>query len=123
MLLTLASFALATHVETFVVDPAHTKGRYAGLEKLVIDPAATTLTPAASQPKGHLTPNAAAAGEKALAFTNPMSAWGWVEINGVRIGTVGPYATFRVSDTSPGWYGVSVQVDTGYRAFYAIEVK
>ena len=123
MFVLIASLALATHVETFVVDPAQTKGRFAGLEKVVVDPAATVVAPVASAPKGHVVNNAARPGESALVFTNPLSAWGWVEINGTRIGTIGPYATMRIEGTTPGWYGIILQADTGYRAPYAVEVK
>ena len=122
-MLLLASLAFATHVKTFEIDPSYTKGRFAGLESLVVDPATTTVAPVATTPKGNIIANGVPAGDPALVFTNPLSSWGWVEINGTRIGTIGPYATMRLEGLKPGWYGVIVEVNTGYRAPYAIDVK
>lgn len=123
MLVLIASLALATHVKTFVDDPAFTKGRFSGLEQLVVDPASTSLAPAATAPKGHPVVNGTQPGDRALVFTNPLSSWGWVDINGTRIGILGPYATMRVDNLAPGWYGIVLEVNTGYRAPYAVEVK
>lgn len=124
MLLLLASIALADNVvPTFVVDPAYTDAPFAGMEQLFVDPAVVSpqLKPAAAAPAGEklITP----AGKGSLDFTNPMSQWAELSVNGLKIGIIGPYASCRLQGLGAGWYSVDATVSTGFTRHFAVEVK
>lgn len=120
----LVSFALAdSHVHTFVTDPAYTKAPFAGLERLYVDPATTVaqVKPLAAKPAGERVQDAP--GTRTVVFTNPMSAFGEVALNGTSVGTVGPFATLRLEGFAAGWYQLDVTVTSGFSRHFAVEVK
>jgi hypothetical protein len=129
MLLLLASLALADkNVHTFVNDPQYTPPPFAGLERLYIDPATTAaqVKPAADRPAGERVVDAPGTGS--MVFTNPMSQWGEVTLRGatepgLKIGTIGPFATMKLDGFQAGFYTVDVWVTTGLTRHFVVEVK
>lgn len=124
MLVLIASVALAAnHVQTFVIDPSYTKPPFAGMEQLFVDPAATQaqLKPMAERPAGEKVVDAPGAGK--LVFTNPMSQWAEVTVNGIKVGIIGPYATCTFDGMGAGWYALEAKVSTGFARTFAVEVK
>lgn len=120
----LASFALAdSHVATFVTDPAYTKAPFAGLERLYVDPATTVaqVKPLTAKPSAERVPDAP--GTHTVVFTNPMSAFGEVTVNGTKVGTVGPFATVHLEGFAAGWYQLDVTMTSGFARHFAVEVK
>ena len=126
-LLFAASTAWAdNNVTTFITDPQYTVAPFAGLERLYVDPAqsAGQVKPLANKPAVESVPDNAAAGaaKSQLVFTNPMSQWGEVTVGGLKIGTIGPFATMRLDGLGAGWYQVDVWVATGLTRHFAVEV-
>lgn len=124
MLVLIASFALASNnVPTFVVNPGYTKPPFAGMEQLFVDPAATLaqLKPMAERPAGEKPADAPGTGK--LVFTNPMSQWAELTVNGIKVGIIGPYATCTFDGLGTGWYTLDAKVSTGFARTFAIEVK
>ena len=120
----IASVALAAnHVQTFVVDPAYTKPPFAGMEQLFVDPAATQaqLKPLAERPTAEKVADTPGVGK--LIFTNPMSQWAEVTLNGIKVGIIGPYATCTFDGVGAGWYTLEAKVSTGFARTFAVEVK
>lgn len=123
-MLFLVSLALATHVDTFNLDPLYTKGPFSGMESLVVDPGAVTpqltpwtgTTPATAQ---ELTTEAVAP-DRALVFTNPTDTWAVLHINNVAIGTIGPYATARFEGLKPGGYWLTLVLPNGFHREYLV---
>ncbi|MEN9786564.1 MAG: hypothetical protein RLZZ299_1828 [Pseudomonadota bacterium] len=125
MLLCLAGLALATHVTTFDIDPLYTRGAFTGFESLLAEPATlqSQLRPASTAPGGaEPVKNAAAAGEKALVFTNPANNGAELSVNGTKVGWIGPYATVRMDGLARGAYTVRLAFTTGYvRTFQVVD--
>lgn len=124
MLVLIASLALASnHVPTFVIDPSFTKPPFAGMEQLYVDPTATQaqLKPVADRPTGEKAADAPGVGK--LVFTNPMSQWAEITVNGVKIGILGPYGTCTFDGIGAGWYTLEAKVSTGFARTFAVEVK
>ncbi|MFZ5477902.1 MAG: OmpA family protein [Myxococcota bacterium] len=122
MLLALAALAHATHVHTFDVDPNYTKSPFSGLESLTVDPAVALgqLQPVSPPFAPELEILPARSREKALVFTNPTSTWAEIAVNGLAVGTIGPYATARFEGVRPGAYVVKIKLPTGLeRTFVA----
>lgn len=120
----LVSFALADkNTAIFVNDPQYTQAPFAGLERLYVDPATTVgqVKPLATAPKAEHTKDAP--GAHTVVFTNPMSAFGEVALNGTKIGTVGPFATVHLDGFAPGWYQLDVTMTSGFSRHFAVEVK
>ena len=123
MLALFAALAFARpQVQTFQVDRQYTPAPFAGLERLYVDPATTT-----AMLHGSATPVAGehvldAPGHGQLVFTNPMSNWGEVTVGGVKIGTIGPYATMTLDGFGVGFYAVDVGVSTGLTRHFSVEV-
>ncbi|MBM4366669.1 MAG: hypothetical protein FJ102_10680 [Deltaproteobacteria bacterium] len=123
MLVLLLSLALAdNHTTTFAIDPQYTDPPFAGLERLYVDPAqsAAQIKPVASRPAVEGVKDVPGKGQ--LVYTNPMSQWGEVTVNGLKIGTIGPFATMTLDGIAPGWYQVDVWVATGLTRRFAVEV-
>lgn len=125
MLLCIAGLALATHVTTFDIDPLYTRGAFSGFESLLVEPATiqSQVRPASSAPAGaEPVKNGAAAGEKALVFTNPANNGAELSVNGTKIGWIGPYATVRMDGLARGAYTVRLSFTTGYvRTFQVVD--
>jgi len=118
------SFAFADkNVHTFVNDPEYTKAPFAGLERLYVDPATTVaqVKPMASRPAAEKVKDAP--GTHQVVFTNPMSAFGEVALNGTTVGTLGPFATIHLEGFAAGWYQLDVTMTSGFSRHFAIEVK
>ena len=123
MIALFAAIALANpQVKTFEADRQYTAAPFAGLERLYVDPATTVGLVAAlpAAPAGEHVLDAPGHGQ--LVFTNPMSNWGEVTVGGVKIGTIGPYATMTLDGFAPGFYAVDVGVSTGLTRHFAVEV-
>jgi outer membrane protein OmpA-like peptidoglycan-associated protein len=112
-LLPFVGLAFATHVTTFDVNPNWTKAPFSGLESLSVDPAVvvTQLKPIKPPLPADVEPvaNLAAKGEQALMFTNPMSQWSDLKLNGLPIGILGPYATMRLDGLKAGLYEITLE--------------
>ena len=125
-LLSALNLAWATHVTTYDVNVSWTKAPFSGMESLVVEPGKfiQELRPAVgpTPPLAEPTPNLAVAGEKALVFTNPMSNWANVEINGQAVGTIGPYTTMRIDGVRAGNYLIQLQVPTMHERTFAVRV-
>lgn len=124
LLALLLSFAAAdTHIPVYVKDPQYTKAPFEGLERLYVDPAATAaqVKPQASRPSGERVADAPGTGT--IVFTNPLSQWAELTVNGTKIGTIGPYATCHLEGFGAGWYQVDAWVSTGLTRHFAVEVK
>jgi outer membrane protein OmpA-like peptidoglycan-associated protein len=126
MLFSLVGFAFATHVTTFDVNVRWTPPPFSGLESLVVDPAKAVdqIEPL----KGPLPPetervaNLAVKGERALVFTNPMSTWADLTVNGLPIGIIGPYATMRLDGVKNGLYAVALRTPTLFVRTFSVRV-
>ena len=96
-MLLLVSSAFALHTKVFDPDPALTRAPLAGLEQLYVDPATTRILPLPGRPAGpaEVYANAVPPGDPALVFTNPLTYWGELTVNGTTVGILGPYATLR----------------------------
>jgi outer membrane protein OmpA-like peptidoglycan-associated protein len=118
MLFALASLALATHVKTFDIDPNYTKAPFSGLESLVVDPAVAVgqLKPSTGPfpATAEVIPGRTRVKDNALVFTNPTQTWADMSVNGLLVGTIGPYATARFEGLAPGQYHVSLKLPTGF---------
>ncbi len=123
-MLLFVSLALATHVQTFELDPLYTKGSFAGMESLVVDPSAVLpqLGPwtGATPPSALTLPTEAVPPDRALVFTNPADTWAVLHINGTPIGTIGPYATARFEGLKPGAYWVTLVLPNGFHREYLV---
>ncbi|MDP2309327.1 MAG: OmpA family protein [Pseudomonadota bacterium] len=117
MLFSLIGLAFATHVATFDTNVRWTKAPFSGLESLVVDPAVALGQLSPIKPPlpadAEEVPNLAAQSERALVFTNPLSSWAEVAVNGLPIGTIGPYATMRLEGLTFGLHMVALEVPTG----------
>ena len=126
MLFSLIGLAFATHVSTFDVNVRWTKAPFSGLESLVVDPAVALeqLSPVKPPLPADVepVPNLAAQTERALVFTNPLSSWAEVAVNGLPIGTIGPYSTMRLEGLKFGLHTVALHVPTGITRTFAIRV-
>jgi hypothetical protein len=120
LLLAAAAFA-ANNSTTFVVDPAYTKPPFGGMEQLFVEPATVQgqLKPFDAAQPGEKVKDAPAPG--AIVFTNPMSQWGELTVNGVKIGIIGPYATCKLEGVTAGWYKLEVKVPTGFARTFAVQ--
>lgn len=124
ILLLLSHLAFADkNVTTFITDPNYTGAPFAGMESLYVDPTTTQaqLKPLADRPTGEKV--ADVPGKGTLEFTNPMSYFGDVTVNGVKIGTLGPYATFHFSGMAPGWYSITMAMPNGFSRTFAQQVQ
>lgn len=125
--LLLIASSQATHVTTYEQDNLRTTGVFAGMESLIVDPAAAipALTPLSAPPTGAVQRVANEKGGSAsvLVFTNPASNWAWLSINGTRMGTINPYGTITVQGMKPGWYTIDLAFPTGFVRHLAVEVK
>ncbi len=125
-LLPFLGLAFATHVTTYDVNVRWTKEPFSGLESLVVDPAvaAAQLKPLRGPLPADVeeAPNLAVKGEKALVFTNPMSSWAEVAVDGLPIGTIGPYSTMRLDGVRVGTHTVALKVPTGRSRTFAVRV-
>lgn len=125
-LLPFVGLAFATHVTTYDVNNRWTKPPFSGLESLVVDPAVAIeqIKPVRAPLPADVeeVENLAVKGDKALAFTNPMSSWAEVSVNGLPIGTIGPYSTMRLEGLKIGTYTVQLQVPTGRARTFAVRV-
>jgi len=128
------SVAWATHVTTYEPDVLRTTGPLAGMESLVVEPqqALSQLKPLAAQPgvgvevvangaimvggEGAKTP------EETLIFTNPVSTWCWLTLNGTKIGTINPYATITFTGVKSGWYQIDLHEPNGFERHLAVLV-
>jgi outer membrane protein OmpA-like peptidoglycan-associated protein len=119
-----APLAHATHVSTYALDPLYTKGPFAGMGSLVVDPAAVLpkLQPYTSPtPKGALElTTEAVAPDRALVFTNPTDTWAVLHINGMAIGNIGPYATARFEGLKPGPYWLTLVLPSGFHREFLV---
>lgn len=126
MTLLLAGLALATHVHTFELDPSYTRPPFSGFEALVVEPSQvlSRLAPVAgvTEPHAQWIANEAAPRERALQFTNPTNTWAHFEVNGERIGTIGPYATVRMEGLKPGNYQILLELPNGYDRLFGTRV-
>lgn len=117
MFLTLISVALATHVPTFALDPLYTKAPFAGFEALVVEPSVAIpqmKAVAAPSARAERVANGAEAGANAVVFTNPANNWADLTLGGVKVGSIGPYATVRMDGVPRGTYELSLAFNTGY---------
>ncbi|MDP2315419.1 MAG: OmpA family protein [Pseudomonadota bacterium] len=126
MLFSLVGLAFATHVATYDVNARWTKAPLSGLESLVVDPAVAIaqlapLTPPIAVDAEDL-PNLAAKGERAIVFTNPLSTWAKLSLNGLPIGNIGPYATMRVDGVKLGVYSIALEAPTLRVRTFAVHV-
>ena len=124
MLLALLFAAQAdTHVPVYAKDPQFTKAPFEGLERLYVDPATTVaqVKPLAAAPAGERSPDPAGTG--AVVYTNPMGQWAELSVNGVKVGTIGAFATCHLAGFGAGWYQVDAWVSTGLTRHWAVEVK
>ena len=125
-ILTLVGLASATHVTTYDVNVKWTKAPFAGLESVVVDPVAfaAQLQPLAALPaSAEPVENLAAKGDPALVFTNPLSSWADLTLNGQVVGIIGPYATMRLEGLEPGAYALGLQVPTGRARTFGVVLK
>jgi outer membrane protein OmpA-like peptidoglycan-associated protein len=126
MLISLIALASAARVNTYDVDTEYTKGQFAGLESLVVDPAAAvkTIQPAQAPfpATAERTRNEAAPGDNALVFTNPTSTFAEYSVNGTVIGTIGPFATARLEGLQHGMYDLGLKLPTGYRRDFVVRL-
>lgn len=126
MMFLLVGLAFATHVTTYDVNARWTKAPFSGLESLVVDPEVVLgqlqplklPLPADVEEVANLAPK----GEHALVFTNPMASWAEVSLNGLPIGTVGPYATMRLEGVKFGPYTLALKSPTLHVRTFAIRV-
>lgn len=117
MFLTLISVALATHVPTFALDPLYTKAPFAGFEALVVEPSVAIpqmKSVAAPSARSERVANGAEAGANAVVFTNPANNWADLTLGGVKVGSIGPYATVRMDGVPRGTYELNLVFTTGY---------
>ncbi len=112
-----------THVPMFVKDPQYTKAPFEGMERLYVDPATTVaqVKPLAARPTGERVLDQPGTGK--LVFTNPLNQWAELTVNGVKLGTIGPFATCNLEGFGAGWYQVDAWVTTGLTRHFAVEVK
>lgn len=126
MLYSLIGLALATHVTTYDVNVGWTKAPFSGLESLVVDPAVALDQLAPVEPPlaadVEQVANLAAPTEHALVFTNPMSSWAEVAVDGLPIGTIGPYSTMRLEGVRFGFHTVALKLPTGSVRTFATRV-
>jgi len=126
MLFSLVGFAFATHVSTFDVNARWTPPPFSGLESLVVDPAKAVdqLEPLKGPlpPEAEAVANLAVKGERALVFTNPMSTWADLTVNGLPIGIIGPYATMRLEGVKNGLYTLALRTPTLFVRTFSVRV-
>ncbi|MES2639112.1 MAG: OmpA family protein [Myxococcota bacterium] len=126
LLFSLFGLANATHVTTYEVNNLWTKAPFSGLESLVVDPVVALEQLAPVKPPFAAdvedVPNLAAQTERALVFTNPLASWAEVAVNGLPIGTIGPYTTMRLEGLKFGLHTVALKVPTGITRTFAIRV-
>jgi outer membrane protein OmpA-like peptidoglycan-associated protein len=112
----LIGLAFATHVTTYDTNVKWTKPPFSGLESLSVDPAVVVSQIKPIRPPLpadiEVVPNLATRGEEALVFTNPMSQWSELTLNGLQIGIIGPYATMRLEGLKSGLYEISLEPPT-----------
>lgn len=111
-----------THVPTFEPDPAYTKAPIAGLRDLVADPAVliAQLKPSTAPPPA-AAERARNTASEGLAFTNPASNWAALSINGIAVGTIGPYNTVQISGVPSGAYALTLTFASGYVRTFVVE--
>lgn len=126
-LLPFIGLALATHVTTYDVNVRWTKPPFSGLESLVVDPAVAIqqLQPVRPPLPADVeeVENLAVKGDRAIVFTNPMSSWADISLNGLLIGTIGPYSTTRLEGLKLGLYTIKLKVPTGRERTFAVRVQ
>jgi outer membrane protein OmpA-like peptidoglycan-associated protein len=122
----LISAAYATHVPTYEQDNLRTTGPLAGMESLVVEPAAflKEVKPLANPPGAGVEKlkNEAGDAPDILKFTNPMSNWAWVTVNGIKVGTINPYGTITFTGLPSGWYQLDLAQPTGFVRHFAVRV-
>jgi outer membrane protein OmpA-like peptidoglycan-associated protein len=125
-LLSLVGLALATHVTTFDTNPGWTDPPFSGMESVAVDPVAFAkdLQPAHGPFPADAEPRRSegALGEKALVFTNPMSNWAKMSINGTFVGILPPYAQSRLEGVRPGNYVVSLETPAARVRTFVVKV-
>lgn len=125
-LLSLVGLALATHVTTFDTNPGWTDAPFSGMESVAVDPVAFArdLQPAHGPFPADAEPRRSegALGEKALVFTNPMSNWAKMTINGTFVGILPPYAQSRLEGVRPGNYVVTLEIPTARVRTFVVKV-
>lgn len=122
--LLLWSPAQAATLTTFPPDPAYTAAPFAGLESLVVDPVATTagLSPGALPVPAEVQQlrSEARAPDTGLVFTNPTDTWAWLDLDGTRIGTIGPFATVRFDGLKAGSWRLDLTLPSGFVRKFAV---
>jgi len=107
-----------SHVPTFAVDQRYTPAPFAGMEKLVVEPAqALAQIKPLSAPLADTVErvrNGAAPGVNSIVFTNPTSNWADLTLGGVVIGEIGPYNTITFDGVPRGNWQLDLRFASGF---------
>lgn len=124
--LLLVCLAHATHITTYEPDVMRTKAPFGGMESLVVDPKPflEQLEPLKAPPGPGVEryANGPGGSPSVLVFTNPMSNWAWLTINGTKVGTINPFGTITMEGVKPGWYQLDLAEPTGWVRWTAVYV-